>query len=214
MANTETMTIHQALCELKVLDARIVKQINGSTFVFPNKHSNKKIAGVDIDKFCADVKSDFKSAKDLIARRGAIKRAVVMSNATTKITVNGQEYTVAEAIEVKNHGMEFLQRLYHKIAEDAGKARSAAERANGDALEARANEYIKTMFSAPDMKNISEEMKKARADFIEQQTTEVVDPIGSKEVLEALTKEIDGFQVGIDAALSVSNATTSITIEY
>ena len=38
----EKMTVHQALCELKTLDARINKETTGATFVFANKHSNNK----------------------------------------------------------------------------------------------------------------------------------------------------------------------------
>ena len=43
---TEKMTVHKALCELKTLDARIQKSIQQGTFVFANKHSNNKVAGV------------------------------------------------------------------------------------------------------------------------------------------------------------------------
>ena len=45
---TEKMTVHKALCELKTLDARIQKSIQQGTFVFANKHSNNKVAGVSI----------------------------------------------------------------------------------------------------------------------------------------------------------------------
>lgn len=45
---TETMTIHKALCELKTLDSRIKKAIEGSVFVFANKHSNAKVSGKTI----------------------------------------------------------------------------------------------------------------------------------------------------------------------
>ena len=46
--NTETMTIHRALAELKVLDDRISKAINETSFVVSNKHSNEKIRGLSI----------------------------------------------------------------------------------------------------------------------------------------------------------------------
>lgn len=98
---TETMTIHKALCELKTLDSRIKKAIEGSVFVFANKHSNAKVSGKTISAYSDEVKSAYQSACDLIARRDAIKRAVTLSNATTKVTIGGQEYTIAEAIEMK-----------------------------------------------------------------------------------------------------------------
>lgn len=42
----ETMTVHKALSELKLLDDRINKAVTTSIFCAPNKHSNEKIGGV------------------------------------------------------------------------------------------------------------------------------------------------------------------------
>ena len=112
---TETMTIHKALCELKTLDSRIKKAIEGSVFVFANKHSNAKVSGKTISAYSDEVKSAYQSACDLIARRDAITRAVTLSNATTKVTIGGQEYTIAEAIEMKNHGIPMQQKLLDKL---------------------------------------------------------------------------------------------------
>ena len=52
---TEKMTVHKALCELKTLDARIQKSIQQGTFVFANKHSNNKVAGVSIGTYSISV---------------------------------------------------------------------------------------------------------------------------------------------------------------
>lgn len=211
---TEKMTVHEALCELKTLDARITKSISESTFVFSNKHSNTKVRGVAIDKYCDEIKSKYQAICDLIARRNAIKRAVTMSNATTKITVNGEEFTVAEAIDMKNHGIPLMERQLIKLDSDNKKARSEADKNNGDLLEMRADEYVKSLYGNVDMKGASDEIKKVRADFIAAQTTEVVDPINAVAKMEELTKYIDGFSVKIDSALSVSNALTEIAVEY
>lgn len=98
---TEKMTIHKALCELKTLDARITKCIGETEYVFANKHSNDKVNGMTVAAYCDEIKSGYQRVTDLIKRRDAIKRAVVLSNAVTKVTVGGKEYTVAEAIEMK-----------------------------------------------------------------------------------------------------------------
>ena len=103
---TEKMTIHKALCELKTLDARITKCIGETEYVFANKHSNDKVNGMTVAAYCDEIKSGYQRVTDLIKRRDAIKRAVVLSNAVTKVTVGGKEYTVAEAIEMKNHGIQ------------------------------------------------------------------------------------------------------------
>ena len=44
----ETMTIHQGLAELKILDSRIYNTVATSTFCKENIHSNQKINGVSM----------------------------------------------------------------------------------------------------------------------------------------------------------------------
>lgn len=212
--NKETMTVHKALCELKTLDSRIDKAIHVKTFVFANKHSNTKVSGLSVEKYCDEIRSAYQSAVDLIARRDAIKRAVVLSNAVTKVTVGGREYTIAEAIEMKNNGIPMLQDLLVKLDSDYRRARVEADSSNGERLEQRADEYIKSLYASADMKNLSEDIKKVRAEFINSQTVEIVDPIEIEKKMKALSDQIDAFTVEIDAALSVSNALTEITVEY
>ncbi|MBO4973700.1 MAG: hypothetical protein J6D17_02875 [Bacteroides sp.] len=211
---TEKMSVHKALCELKTLDSRIQKSIQQAVFVFANKHANTKISGVPVGEYSAEVKAAYQSVKDLIARRDAIKRAVTLSNAAVKVVIGGKEYTVAEAIEMKNHGISHLQLLLRKLETDNQRARRESDNNNGEALEDRADEYVKSLYGNVDMKGASEEIKKVRADFIAAQTMEIVDPIGIRAEMERLEKEINDFTVEIDSALSVSNALTELTIEY
>lgn len=211
---TEKMSVHKALCELKTLDARIQKSIQQAVFVFANKHANTKISGVSVGEYSKEIESAYQSVTDLIARRDAIKRAVTLSNATVKVVIGGKEYTVAEAIEMKNHGISHLQLLLKKLESDNQRARREADHNNGESLEERADEYVKSLYGNVDMKGASEEIKKVRADFIAAQTMEIVDPIGIRAEMERLEKQINDFTVEIDSALSVSNALTELTIEY
>ena len=108
---TEKMTIHKALAELKIIGDRINSSISTATFIKANKHSNEKINGVSIEDFRKQIQGSWDKSNDLIKRRNAIKRAVVLSNATTKVKVGIEEFTVAEAIEMKNTGMQFKKEL-------------------------------------------------------------------------------------------------------
>lgn len=211
---TEKMTVHKALVELKTMESRINKATNAIPFVVANKHANNKINGITVSDYCEQMKSGYQKAQDLIARRNAIKRAVVLSNATTKVVVSGVEYTVAEAIEMKNHGIGYLQALLTKINSDYVRAQREANVNNGDALESRADEYIRSLYGNTDMKNATEEVKKVRADFVAAQTFELVDPIKVKAEIERLEQVINDFTVDVDAALSVSNSVTEIEVSY
>lgn len=214
MSTTETMSIHKALCELKVIGDRIEKTMGKVPFVLANEHANRKIQGIPIEEFIAQIKSVHQSTVDLIARREAIKCAVVKSNAVTKVTVAGKEYTVAEAIEMKNHGMDFIRMLKTKLSSELDRAKRLAEMANGQNLENRADGYIKNLYGTTDMKNLTEEANAARKTFIEQHTTELVDPLKAADMVTALENQFYDFMSEVDAALSVSNSLTEITITY
>ena len=211
---TEKMNVHQALVELKTLDKRISNALISSTWVVTNKHSNRKIDGVSVEEFEAKLKSEYQKVRDLMDRRDAIKRAVVNSNAVTKVEIAGKTYTVAEAIDMKNHGIEHLRSLLNVLTRDYTRAKTLLERANGDELERRADEHVKNMFGTSDMKGATAEVKKAREEFIEAQTMELVDPIGIYKQITEIDEKINLFTTNVDSALSVSNALTIIEIEY
>lgn len=211
---TETMNIHQALVELKTLDKRIESATLEGEWVVANKHSNGKIGGVDLKDFVENIKSRHQKVTSLIARAEAIKRAVVNSNAVTKVTIAGKEYSVAEAIDMKNHGIERLRLFVRRLNHDYTMAKATADRTNGTELERRADDYVRTMIGNTDVKGMTEEVKRLRDEFIKAQTMELVDPIDVLKLMEQLNEQINAFEVNVDSALSVSNALTTITISY
>lgn len=214
MSTVEKMTIHKALCELKVIGDRITKEQNRMPFVFANEHANTKVKGIALPEYIELMKSAYQTTVDLIARREAIKCAVVKSNAVTIVTIAGKEYTVAEAIEMKNNGMEFRKSMMQKMAWELRQAQAAAEDANGQKLQTRADGYIKNLYGATDMKSLAQEAVEERDKFIKQHTAELVDPLKLNEKIAILEKEISEFMVEVDAALSVSNSLTEIEVSY
>lgn len=210
---TEKMNVHKALAELKILDDRIIKAINSVEACISNKHSNTKVKGVDIKVYTGVMKSSYDKATDLIKRREAIKRAVVLSNAVTKVTVADKEYTVAEAIKMKNHGMDFKKLLKQKIKKQYDAAMAQIITENGK-LEDKAENYVVGLYGSKEGKTSTEEFTKTREAYIEAQTMELVDPIGVLKEMEDLETEIAEFTAEVDAALSVSNSLTEIEITY
>ena len=215
---TEKMTIHKALAELKTMDDRIAKAIRDTTYVLAVKHSAEKINGKTVTNFKEDMRSGYQKVTDLIARRDAMKRAVVLSNATTKVKVGDNEYTVAEAIEMKNHGMEFRSALLRQMNSAYVTAQNELARNGGEALEKKAEQYVLAVIAAQPkeskMSVDSEAMKALRKTYIENNTYDLVDPMDIAKVIEVLDAEINEFNAEVDAALSVSNALTVIEFEY
>lgn len=211
--NKEKMTVHRALAELKTIDDRIAKAITSTTFSRSNKHSNTKIDGKTIDEYKADVRSAFDSVNDLIRRRNAMKRAVVLSNATTMVTIGDETIPVAVAIEMKQNGIDNYKLLMGQIASNANKALLDCDNRNGEKLEYNANDYVTNLFGTKDKANV-EAIEQAKKLYIEANTWDFIDPIDSKKVVADLNDYIEKFTADVDAALSVSNAITTIEFEY
>lgn len=214
----EKMTIHKALAELKTMDDRINKAIRSTSYVLAVKHSAEKINGVKVSNFKEQMRSGYQKVADLIKRRDAMKRAVVLSNATTKVKIGDNEYTAAEAIEMKNHGMEFRSALLSQMNLDYIAAQNDLARNGGEALEKKAEQYVLAVIAAQPkdskMSADSDVMKGLRQTYIENNTYDLVDPLDITKVMEALNAEINEFNAEVDAALSVSNALTVIEFEY
>lgn len=214
----ERMNIHKALSELKVLDDRIFSAMLRKAFVLTNKHSNKTIEGVSIAEAKEGLKSNYQKVNDLIARRNAIKRAVIKSNATTIVTIAGVDYTVAEAIEMKNHGLSGKKELLKRLVSQKEEVNRVIERNSGEAIERKSEEYVLSVIQAQPkdskMSIDSEAMKKLRAEYIANNSYDILDPNNVSWLIEKLDEEISAFESDVDATLSTSNATTIIEFEY
>jgi len=211
---TEKMTIHKALAELKIIGDRINNSISTATFIKANKHSNEKINGVPINEFKSQIQGNWDKSNDLIKRRNAIKRAVVLSNAKTVVKVGNDEFTVAEAIEMKNTGMQFKKELLSMLNRQYVDAIRITEKENGETLQQKAENYVIGLYGSKDGKVNIEEIENTKKQFIVNNTFELVDPIKVRDKIDNLEKEISEFETEIDAALSCSNSLTEIEIEY
>ena len=211
----EVMTVHKALCELKMLDKRINESIMSAEFCPANKHSNVKIDGGTIAEYEAAAVSKYQSTMDMIIRRDAIKRAVVASNAVTEVTIGGNRYTVADAVELRRHGLSYRRTLLQAMTLQLKRVRSTIEQKNGEELTRAADKMVEVYYGRQtDVKAITEEMKATREKFIEDNTYELLDPIRVENRIRELDKEITAFGTEVDSALSVSNAVTEITVSY
>lgn len=211
---TETMTIHKALAELKILESRIMKTVGDGTYCVANKHSNEKINGVSVEEYKKVMQGAYDKAVDLITRYKAIKKAVTLSNAKTVVKIGEEEYAVAEAIWMKNHGVEFDELLLNELREQYNKAQAKILKQNGNDLEQRAEQYVVGIYGSKEGKTNTDDFEKTKQDFITSQIFELVDPIGILEKIEVLEEKISVFKAEVDAVLSTSNALTVVEINY
>ena len=214
MATTEKMTAHKCLAELKVLNDRITNAITYGVYCASNKHSNTKIAGVPVEEYKKKMIGDYDKVISLIARKNAMKKALDLSNARTMVKINDVEYTIVEAIYMKNHGMEMQQYLLSEMKRQYAKEQKYIADNNGDRLALKAEKYIVEMYGNSEDIKKGEEAEKTRKAYIDQHTFDFVDAIGIVDKMEKLSEEITAFLTEVDAALSVVNATTEIEFSY
>lgn len=211
---TEKMTIHKALSELKILDSRIENALADFTACRTNKHSNAKIGGMEIEDYKKENRSMFDSAVALINRRDAIKRAVIRSNAKTVVTIAGNTFSVAEAIEFKNNGIAYQKMLLDLISRQYKSASERADEYNQRTLLQEAEQKVTTLYGSKESNVAAEAIKATREEYIRLNTLDIIDTIGCQKKIRELSEKIDSFMVDVDSALSVSNATTYIEISY
>ena len=211
---TETMTVHRALAELKVLDTSIAKLIREAQFCAAAKQSMKKLNGVDIEDFKQSAQSYLDKINDKMARQAALKRALSDSNSRTYIKVAGVEFTVAMAIWMNQHGIDFQDALLGQMERQYSNATAVIENANAR-LSDRADNFVSATNTASDKSNMdADTLKDIRQDYIDRETMVLIDGIDIKKTKTELAEKIDKFKAEVDAALSASNAVTEITIEY
>lgn len=208
----EKMTVHEALCFIKVADKRIGDAIDNCAFCASNKESSPKVNGVPVKEFEDDVKAKHQSIQDLIKRTEKIKAALSLSNAATKVTVCGKEMTVAEAIYMMQYGILTKMNLLRSMESKLRAAQLVITSENGHKLDERLDKYIQSVYGSKE-KITPEELDKASKDFKARNEYKLVDPLKIADKIEALKKEIDEFQAAVDSAIQISNATTYIEIE-
>jgi hypothetical protein len=140
-----------------------------------------------------------------------MKMAVVLSNATTKVTISGKEYTVAEAIDAKAHAMVHKATLMDEIARQTNTQHANYERAVKSVEDSAVKMVESAGASSKTTDPTSTEIYKT---YMESHNIVYVDPLKVQELLTKMVDEIDEFRLHVDTALSMSNARTDIEFSY
>lgn len=211
---TETMTVHEALSEIKVASKRVTAILLDMNVVTANRKNATKINGIEPEKFNAQAKADFQSVTDLWKRLTAMKAAIATYNASQKITVGNKEYTIAEAIYMKEYGMPLKQTIVNTLNKQYQRAVDKVTTENSDSrLGATAERLATASFGSKD-KADAVEMERFITTYKENNQYILIDPVNVKAVITDLQSEIDTFEAKVDSAIQIANATNTITIEY
>ena len=205
----EKKSITRALVELKTIDKRITNRIENSNFINISYGKHPVSGYADNKEAEKEFKSNYKSVEDLIERRRKIKSLIVNSNATTKVMINGQEMTVAEAIERKNSiaqeqlFVDYLMRQYSNVIRRSDEHASNLDETVKSIADALVGRQAKLKDEDTDkIKSIAESAQKA----------ELIDPNNLRVCIEKKKEGIENFLREVDIILSESNTRTEIKV--
>lgn len=220
---TKTMTVQQALNELKVLDSRVATKVSNLGQETSAVQADKKLLGTQnsrktVQEFLDDAVSKLQSANDLINYRRALKSAVLQSNAVTKVTVADKEMTVAEAIEYKN-SISLEWNLVNSLELGITKAELLTAKYNED-VERKLERNIDSILGNEKDRKTQDDLEvieTLRANAEKSKAEIVVPEIGKIKLTDYVSKkreELEDFESNVDFILTASNVTTNITIEW
>lgn len=211
----QKISVTRALVELKRLDERINKAITGGLFVARTvgRDANKKVVGSSDTVTAVEqrIQGSFDKVASLIANREKIKSALVLSNATTRVTVLGRTMTVAEAIELKStvaFRTSYVTTLRHQLLQE----RAQVERAN-IALDAEIETSLNALYGADRTKIDAETAKSVGEVKKSQKEVALLDPSKIETKIEAVEADILNLSSELDFVLSESNAKTELEVD-
>ena len=209
-----TMSVTRALAELKRLDERINRAMSEGLFVsvtVGKEDKRKLIAGNDtVAVATGRIQSTMDSLDSMFKQRAAIKRAIVQSNAVTKVTLGGETLTVAEAIERKK-SIEQKRQLVHLMQRQVNNANAQVAQQNAK-VEAQIETNLATIYGNDKGKvdaGMFEAIAKPQRD---QKEASLLDPLNVVDKIAALQEEISLVDTELDFTLSECNAKTEITV--
>lgn len=206
----QKMTIHRALSELKLIDSKIEKQIN--EIVPSGIYQKGKLINnyVKEEDFSTSAKSKFDSVNDLIARKNAIKSAIVEANGVTKVKVSEKEMTIADAINFKAV-VKFKKKLIETLKARQQQAVAQLNQQN-TVVEQNVQRILEATFGKENVKAGKEDVESVRKPYMDANEFHLFDPLKVAEKVEAMEKEVGDFEMEVDAVLSEINAVTFIEL--
>lgn len=217
MSNTkQTMSITRALAELKRLDDRIQRNQSSTLFVGISIGKGEAakvhgVAGKTVEALSKDIQSSIDSILDLYKNRTVLKSAIVLSNALTKLTVNGVEMSVAEAIELKS-SIALKQSLVSSAKNQWNQANASVQSLNNN-LEKQIEQFMTTMYGSDKGTKVDEAqtllVSKTQKD---QKEAGLINPYDLIKLIAKWEEEISVVATELDFMLSESNAKTTIEV--
>lgn len=200
----EKMTIHRALSELKLIDAKITKNI---AEIVPTGiyQKGKLINGIMKEEdFKENAQSKFDSVRDLIRRKALLKSAIVQANTDNRVDVGGKNMTVADAINEKNV-IKFKKELIARLKAMHNNTIANFNR-NKESVEKNLQILLEQALGKDNVKTSKDDVEAISKPYMDKNEVLIFDPLKVDEKIKSLEEEVEKFEAEVDAVLSEANA--------
>ena len=208
-----TISVTRALAELKRIEDRITRAQNDGAFVgvTVGRGSAMKVfnSNLSVEETKSKIQSSFDLIDSLLKQRSAIKAAIVLSNATTKVKIGAFEVSVAEAIEMKKTVAQKRQILTNLMCLLA-QANTVVSNQNAK-LDADIERNVAAIYSSDKTKVDKESYETVAVPQRAQKEANLLDPANIAQKIEQLKEEISLIDTELDFTLSEVNAKTEIS---
>lgn len=216
---TRTITLTEALSEIKQLNARITKAISMFTPLAVTTEENKTPGGYnDLPAFEAAVKSDYQSLNDLIERRRKLKAQLIKANSTTKVkfkhpaTGVETEYSIAEIIDLKDNVRDVEASILNMLQRSLREAEQITMRSEME-LNTQTQGHVSARMGSSTAKISQEALDGIRESLRKSIVGIIRDPLNIRSEIKKRDEAMQAFLDTIDVQLSIANATTTIEID-
>lgn len=206
------ITVTEALAELTLLQKRIESAraaLENGTLITVVEVGKVPTGFKSREEYEVNAKALVQRVQALLDRRRAIKRAIVVSNASSRVTVAAEEMTVAEAIEMKNF-IDYYEAILDTMQSAYTQTRNQYEKAQAKIKE-RLDKLALEVLGKNEAVN-SDQYQSLVDSFMAREGVELLDPTNISKEIERRTIFIEEFKSTCDRVLSISNATTTVEI--
>ncbi|MCX7610301.1 MAG: DIP1984 family protein [Ignavibacterium sp.] len=204
-------TLQRALDKLNITEKKINKAIVELRDLVAVVVGEKPPVGFSsVKEYENYVKAKMQSLKDLLSFYEKLKSKIIYANATTFIEVNGEQMTIAEAID-RRKNLSKKYDILHRLTEDYTSKQTLLSRKENEFLQTL-DTHLQTLYGKEGKQNI-EQHRELLSTFYEMNEPKFLDPLNLKHEIEKLKQEIDAFEYEIKFALTEANVKTIIEIE-
>ena len=206
----EKLSLHRALAELKLVDKKLGKKIQGCR-PLGVKREGKLVDDIYKEEvFDETAKSLHQSIEDLVKRKTKLKVSIVKANSETEVIIGKKKMTIADAITYKDV-IQYRKAYLERLEGDRQTTLAQLERANAK-VEDNAIRIAEQALQKDNVKIGDNDVENVIGPYLKQNKYHLVDPLKIEELIKDMTEEIENFETEVDAVLSEANATTFIEI--